>query len=64
MPPGYERLRMNEKNAGVRWLPVVGNTHAADQEVKDEAVPQALKHDVHRTENIGLCYHCWHLDLA
>ena len=38
MPPSYERSRMNEKNARVRWLPVVGNTHLADQKVKGEAV--------------------------
>ena len=48
---------MNEKNAGVRWLPVVRDTHVADQKVKGEAVPQALKHDVNRSGKIGFCYH-------
>lgn len=49
MPPGYERPRMNEKNAVVRWLLVVGNPHVANQKVNDGAVPQALKHGVRRT---------------
>ena len=64
MPPGYEGSRMNEKNAGVRWLPVVGNTHVAGQKVKGEAVPQALKRCIHRSGKMGFCYHCWHLGAA
>ena len=31
VPPGNEGSRMTEKNGGwgLRWLPVVGNTHVA-----------------------------------